>query len=246
MDITAKWIGVSQEIGEICPVFRKQWAIKKGINKAVLYLTALGTYAPYMNGKRIGEQVLAPGWTVYDKRLQYQVYDVTEMLEQDNTIEIILGKGWYASPMPGWKTSDDKLYRMSRRQGIIGELHLHFSDGTKESIATDNTWQWGESAVRFSEIYDGEVYDARFETEKWNRVSEFDGPSETLIEQEGEDIREMERVAAKSVFVTPAGETVVDFGQEVTGYVEFTVNAKQGEEIHVLHGEVLDKYGNFY
>lgn len=246
MDFAAKWISASKDIGDICPIFRKQCAITKELEKADLYLTALGTYAPYINGKRIGKQVLAPGWTAYDKRLQYQIYDVTEMMERANTIEILLGKGWYASPMPGWYDSEDKLRRMSRRQGIVGELRLHFSDGTMERIATDGTWQWGESAVRFSEIYDGEIYDAGFETDRWEKVQEFDGPTQTLIEQEGEDIREMERVAAKSVFVTPAGETIVDFGQEVTGYIEFTVEAKQGDEIHIRHGEVLDKYGNFY
>lgn len=246
MDFTAKWISASKDIGDICPVFRKQCTVTKELEKADLYLTALGTYAPYMNGKRIGRQVLAPGWTAYDKRLQYQIYDVTEMMEQENTIEILLGKGWYASPMPGWIDSEDKLRRMSRRQGIVGELHLHFADGTMERIITDGTWQWGESAVRFSEIYDGEVYDAGFETDRWEEVQEFDGPTETLVEQEGEDIREMERVAAKSVFITPVGETIVDFGQEVTGYIEFTVEAKRGEEIHILHGEVLDKHGNFY
>ena len=248
MEFIAKWIGISKDISSICPLFRKKWSVTKELKRAELYLTALGTYVPYLNGKRIGKKVLSPGWTAYDKRLQYQFYDVTEMLQQENTLEVLLGKGWYASPMPGWEDSEDKLRRMNRQQGIFGELHLMFSDGTEECIETNETWQWSESAVRFSEIYDGESYDAGFETIEieWERVREFEGPTEILIMQEGEEICEMERVAARRIFTTPAGETIVDFGQEVTGYVEFSVNAKKGDEIHFLHGEMLDKNGNFY
>lgn len=253
MDFQAKWIRASEETGDVCPVYRKEFQTEGNkISRAELYITALGVYKACLNGKRIGGYVLAPGWTSYDSRLQYQVYDVTELLkaedgqDEGNVLEVTVGKGWYASPMPGWMESEDKLRRKTRRTGVFAELHLREKNGNETVIATDDSWEWAESPVRFSEIYDGETFDASFEPSAWKTSEVFEGPVELLIPQEGEEIREMERVEAASVFTTPAGETVVDFGQEVTGYVEFTVNAKAGDKVHFLHGEVLDKNGNFY
>lgn len=246
MEFQAKWIQPAQDTGSICPEFRKNWRVKGEVVKAELYLTALGVYEAKLNGSRISEYVLAPGWTAYDKRLQYQVYDITNLLEDENELTVTVGKGWFSSPMPGWFESDDKARRNNRPMGILGEIHLTYSDGEKEILMTDSSWEYGESAVKFSEIYDGERYDATYQTQVWKNASELSWPVDILIPQEGEEIHEMERVAAKSIFETPAGEIVVDFGQEVTGYVEFTVDAKAGELVKILHGEVLDAEGNFY
>lgn len=243
---SGKWIRPEKDMGDICPVFQKKWKTERPVKSAVLYLTALGVYEARLNGSRVGEYVLAPGWTVYEKRLQYQKYDVTGLLKGENELTVTLGKGWYSSSMPGWQMTEDRIRRMNRRTGLLGELSLTYEDGTKESIPTDSTWCCAESQIRFSEIYDGETFDASYSVDGWVQAAEFDGPWDILIPQEGEEIREMERVGAKSVFTTPAGERVVDFGQEVTGYVEFTVNAKAGERVKILHGEVLDQNGNFY
>ena len=246
MEFQAKWIQASEETGGVCPVFRKVWKEEKTVESAVIYLTALGVYEAHLNGQRIGKYVLAPGWTAYDKRLQYQQYDITELIKNENELTVTLGKGWFRSPMPGWQDAEDKLQRMSRPGGIFGELHIVYTDGSEEVLVTDESWDWGESKIRFSEIYDGETHDATFETKEWKNVRKFEWPKEILIPQEGEEIREREVVAAKSVFRTPAGELVVDFGQEITGYVEFTVDAREGDRIRILHGEVLDENGNFY
>lgn len=242
----AKWIYIGAPTGDAVPEYVKRWNTDKSIVQATLAVTALGVYAATINGRRVGDFILAPGWTSYDTRLQVQSYDVTDLLREENEIAVRVGKGWYASPMPGWFESAEKSARAARHTGLIAELHVVYADGTDEIIATDETWQWRESPVRFSEIYDGEVYDATFADEALKPCAAFDGPRDSLIPQEGETVREQERVAAKAVFTTPAGETVVDFGQEVTGYVEFTVDAKAGDEIRVLHGEVLDKDGSFY
>lgn len=244
--MNAKWIQPSKDPGNVCPVFSKIWIDTKEVYQAKLKITALGVYEAAINGIRVGDFVLAPGWTSYEKRLQVQTYDVTSLLSQKNTLEVTVGKGWYASPMPGWTDSPDKVARASRKTGLIAELHITYSDGTEVCISTDETWTWCESRIRFSEIYDGETYDATFEDKKQKPVISFNGPDETLIFQEGEEIREMETVFAKNVFISPAGETIVDFGQEVTGYVEFAVDAKAGDKIRILHGEVLDQNGNFY
>lgn len=247
MEFQANWIQTSEKIGDICPVFQKKWNSEKIVAQATLYITALGVYEVKINGQRVGEYVLAPGWTVYEKRLQYQTYDVTDLLaDGENVIEAVVGKGWFSSPMPGWIQTEDKKNRASRRNGLLAELHIAYVDGAEEILATDESWQWGESKIRFSEIYDGEMYDARFKTKEWKKAAILDWSKEILIPQEGEEIHEKERITAKSVFRTPADELIVDFGQEVTGYIEFSVNAKAGEKIRILHGEVLDKNGNFY
>ena len=246
MQFQAQWIRPSEGIGDVCPVFRKEIQTSGKIKSAELYITALGVYAAALNGRRVGKYVLAPGWTAYDHRLQYQQYDVTDMLGEENKLEITVGKGWYASPMPGWNESADKLRRKNRKTAAFAELHITYDNGEKEIYATDGSWQWAESPIRFSEIYDGEICDATVQPEIWKPVCTAESPTDRLIPQEGEEIREKETVMAKAVFTTPAGETVVDFGQEVTGYVEISVNAHTGDRIRFQHGEVLDRDGNFY
>ncbi len=249
MELNANWICPQEDMGDVCPVFRRQWKNdkEKNIVKAELVLTALGVYEACLNGQRVSDYVLAPGWTVYEKRLQVQQYDITELIGEENCLTVTVGKGWMRSPMPGWFESEEKTARKNRPCGIIGEIRLWYADGSEEKIGTDTSWECGESPVRFSEIYDGETYDARLDSESaWHPVELLDWPKDILIWQEGEEIREMERVAAKSVFRTPKGELVVDFGQEVTGYVEFCVNAHEGDCIRIQHAEVLDADGNFY
>lgn len=246
MNFRANWIQPAEDLGDVCPVFRKSWKVNKKLERAELFLTALGVYEAKCNGVCVSSYVLAPGWTAYEKRLQVQKYDITKLLCEENILTVTVGKGWFRSPMPGWEESEDKLRRKNQPCGILGEIRLTYANGRTEVFATDNTWEYGESAVRFSEIYDGEHYDAGYETICWKKVSSLDWTKDILMMQEGEEIREMERVTAKAVFETPSGETIVDFGQEVTGYVEFTVNAKKGECVRILHGEVLDADGNFY
>ncbi len=247
MQFLAKWIRPRKDMGDVCPMFRKQWKQEEIPQKAVLYMTALGVYEAKINGKRISDYVLAPGWTSYEKRLQYQGYDITKLLQENNELTVTVGKGWLRSPMPGgWAGSKERDKRMALSAGLFGEIRFTYKDGTEESCWTDKSWQCAKSPVLFSEIYDGESYDASFQPDVWEETEEFEHSTDVLILQEGEEIREMERIGAKSVFTTPAGETVVDFGQEVTGYVEFSAEAQKGDRIHILHGEMLDKNGNFY
>ncbi len=248
MEFQAKWIRPQTGLGDVCPVFRKQWKTnaERPAAKAELIITAVGVYEARLNGARVGDFVLAPGWTSYEKRLQYQTYDITGMLQEENCLEVTVGKGWARSPMPGFADNEEKKQRLAQPCGLFAEIRLTDAEGNETVMGTDASWQYGESPIRFSEIYDGEHYDARVCPETWSDAVEYERSCENLIPQEGEKIREMERVQAKRIFVTPAGETVVDFGQEVTGYVEFTVDAKAGQAVKLLHGEVLDREGNFY
>ena len=248
MFTTAKWISTGAPTADFVPEFSRAFRIPegKGVRRAVLTITARGVYEAAINGRRAGDFVLAPGWTSYDTRLQVQQYDVTGLIETENRLAVKVGKGWYASPMPGWVDTPDKLRRRKRQTALIAELRIDYSDGAAETVATDASWTWAESGIRFSEIYDGETCDATFEDAAPKPCAVLGAPLDGLIPQEGEAIREMERVSAKAVYKTPAGETVVDFGQEVTGYVEFTLDAHAGDRVHILHGEVPDRDGNFY
>ena len=250
MEWKGKWIGPAQSMGDVCPVFVREF--NKGdfpgkeIESVQLQVTAMGVYEAQLNGKRVGDYVLAPGWTSYETRHQYQCYDITELVEDRNRLEITVGKGWYRSPVPGWITEEGKAQRAAIPAGLIAELKITFTDTTTAVIPTDETWQAAESRIRFSEIYDGEVYDASFEVSDYQPVVLLERTTGNLIPQQGEKITEHEYVKAARCFTAPNGEVVVDFGQEVTGYIQFTLDAKAGEKVEISHGEVLDKDGNFY
>ena len=243
---TSSWITVSQDTGSICPVFRKMFAAEKVIKKAELEITALGVYHAEINGRRVSDFVLAPGWTSYDHRLQVLTYDVTDMLKDENDLQVTVGRGWFRSPMPGWMDSADKRRRYNQPCGLIASLHIVYADGTEETILTDESWQWANSQILFSEIYDGETCDARIVPDDWQKVRPLEWSKDILIPQEGEEIRETERIAAKRIFKTPQGDVAVDFGQEVTGYVEITLNAHAGDEVLFDHAEVQDRDGSWY
>lgn len=231
---------------DICPVFRRAFDAEKPVERAELQITSLGVYEAELNGKRISDYVLAPGWTSYEKRLQVQKYDVTALLEENNELRVTVGSGWYRSPMPSSISENDRKALKTKPLGLIALLVIRYGDGTEERIPTDESWEVGSSPVLFSEIYDGETYDASAETLDWQPALLLDRSKDNLIPQEGELIRETERISARRVFRTPAGEILVDFGQNVTGYVEFTVNAKAGDVIRFNHGETLNRKGNFY
>ena len=247
MNWNAVWIQPEHDMGDVVPVYEKQFSLSKMPVRAMLHITALGVYEAHLNGKRIGNFVLAPGWTSYYSRLQYQSYDITTDLAEQNTITVAVGKGWYRSPMPGWC---DSFYQDGLRSwpaGLLAELEITYEDGTAETIGTDTSWSVAESATRFSEIYDGEQYDASKDFSAARcRVHALEGPWDSLIPQEGVEIHEQERISPSGIFTTPAGETVVDFGQELTGYVELSVDAKCGDVIALSHAEVMDRDGNFY
>ncbi len=246
MEWKAKWIKPAWETGSEAPLFARQFHVTKPLTAAVLRLTGLGVYEAAINGQRISQDVLAPGWTAYTKRLQVQRYDVTELLTADNTLTVLLGKGWYRSPLLTWDEGTIQMDLMQRPAGITAELTLTYLDGTEDVILTDESWTACRSQVRFSELYDGEVVDATFTASENPYVVCFDGPTETLIPQEGAPIREQERICPVRIFTTPKGEKVIDFGQELTGFLEVSVDAKAGDVVDVSFAEVMDKEGNFY
>ncbi len=245
MNWKAKWITCNEVTGDVCPVFMKEFDVKKEVASATLIMTASGVYEALLNDTRIGDFIMAPGWTSYRHRLQYQTYDITSYLQSSNKLSITAGKGWYHGRV-GWDTEEERLKKKISVLGILVQAEICYTDGTKDILMSDESWSCSESSIRFSELYDGETQDASFHPELFFSASVFDGPFHTLIPQEGEIVKEQDVLQASRIITTPNGETVIDFGQEITGYVEVTVRSNAGEVIELSHAEILDKDGNFY
>ena len=223
-------------------VYLKNFRCAAKAEKAILKITALGVYEVKLNGERVGDFILAPGWTSYLNRLQVQSYDVTNLLKTENSLEVTVGQGWRA--IANKRDSSDFLgYRDT---AFIAELTLVYADGRTESIVTDSSWTARESKLRYTNIYDGDIYDATFKAGSARHCICVDLEKDMLIPQEGEKIVEQERIPALQVIKTPAGETVIDFGQNMTGYVEFRIKGTPGAQATISHGETLDRDGNFY
>ena len=240
----AKWIKTSVDLGDVCPVFRKTFSISKNVKESKLYISALGVYEAKLNNKRIGRFVLAPGWTSYEKRVQFQEYSVTDLLNAQNTLDITLGKGWCFSEL-GWNPSLVHRYDYPA-PAIICALQIVFVDGTEEIIYSDESFLTAKSNILFSEIYHGEMFDANSVSNTWSNAVSCDYSKEILVPQQGEIVCEIEEIQPKELIVTAKGERVIDFGQNLTGYVAFKTNAPKGTVLEISHAEVLDSDGCFY
>ncbi len=235
----AHWIA-SDNQNITCPVFKKEFCGEK-IRSAKLYITAKGVYKAELNGHRVGNFIMAPGWTKYIKRHQYQEYDITELLQAQNELYITAAVGWYYG-----KIERNFNHFKEKTIAVIAEIVLEYNDGTIESIKTDESWQCGEGKILTSDIYDGESCDGRLDYRNFTPVRVLKDKTDVLIPQEGEIVIEHERIKPVSIFKTPKGETVVDFGQNITGYPEIEIDAKVGDVVDLSFAEVLDKDGNFY
>lgn len=255
-DWKAKWIGQGfpeDSIMRPSPLFRRSFNLTKKVKSARAYITAHGIYEAFINGKRVGDAYLAPGWTSYNKRLQYQVYDVTNLLQSAaNAIGVQLGSGWYRSHL-AWEDNKNIYGKVS---GLLLQLDITYTDGTKELVVTDENWKSSTGAIRYSEIYNGEIQDARqgndawataaFSDASWSGVEVQQAGTEEVIATYNEPIRKKERFTPIKIFTTPKGEKVVDFGQNLVGIVEVKVSGKAGDSVKLTHFEVLDKFGNVY
>lgn len=241
----AKWIAAEEEKDEVLPVFQKRFSLESSAAAARIYATALGIYEITLNGQRVGDRWLAPGFTSYNKHLLYQTYDVTPLLQQENVLCITLAKGWCRGRL-GWNEGRN-LFECE--PGILAQLRVEQEDGTVQTIVTDETWQWSQGPYRISEIYDGETYDARLEDDTkrdWQPVRLIEYPFSHISAQTHEPVRITEQLQPVQILKTPKGETVVDFGQNMVGWAQVRVQGQRGDRVLLSFGEVLDKDGNFY
>ena len=227
---------------EACPVFIKKFLLPAKVKQARLYASALGVYQASLNGDKIGDIFLAPGWTCYNKRIQYQTYDVTHLLQSENQIEITVGNGWYKGDF-GF---DNRNTNYGDRTAVIAQLEIELEDGARQVILTDESWNYTTGPRRYSEIYHGETIDYTFVPEDLNEAVVLRHPTNLLVAQECEPVRITKRLRPQKVITTPKGETVLDFGQNLVGVVEAKLKYPKGTTITLQHAEVLDQHGNFY
>jgi alpha-L-rhamnosidase len=254
-DWKAKWIEAPETdtLLQPSPLLRKQFNAGKQIKTATAYITAHGLYEAQINGTKVGDAFLTPGWTSYKTRLQYQVYDVTKLLKTGaNAIGVSLGSGWYRGFI-GF-AGQNNFY--GKKLALLMQVNITYTDGTEETVITDGSWKASTGAIRTSELYDGETIDARldktgfatagYDDSNWSNVTVDDFGYSNLVATYNEPVRKHETFKPIHIFKTPLGEQVIDFGQNLVGWVVLKVKGKAGDTVKLWHAEVLDKAGNFY
>ncbi len=230
------------------PYLRRDFALRDEIETARLYITALGVYEAQINGQRVGDHEFAPGWTVYDERLRYQTFDVTNLLQAGaNAIGAIVADGWYRGRL-GFEGGRRNIY--GDRLALLAQLEVTYADGTTERIVTDENWQAATGAILASSIYDGESYDARLEMAGWSQrgFDARDWSAVRVLEQDvsileapiSPPVRRTEEIAPVSITQSPSGKTLVDFGQNLVGRCRITVQGEAGHFVTLRHAEVLE------
>ena len=235
------------------PMLRRTVALKAAVRSARMYVTSHGLYELSINGKRVGDDVLTPGWTSYATRLQYQTYDVTSLVRRgDNVLGALLGSGWYRGQIGFQKHRN----HYGDRLALLAQLEVLYADGTRETVGSDAQWKAAASPIQMAEIYGGETYDARlehagwdapgFDDASWKGVRVADHPKDTLIAPDGPPVRRIEQVTPVKILTSPSGQTIADMGQNMVGWVRLTVEGPAGTTVTLRHAEVLDQKGNFY
>lgn len=235
------------------PMMRREFSIAKKIARATAYITSHGMYEATVNGNRVGDAHFTPGWTSYKKRLQYQTYDVTGLLQQGrNALAVTLGSGWYRGTI-GY-TNHNNFY--GKDIALLLQLQIDYTDGTKDVVVSDGSWKSSTGAITYSEIYNGETIDARkdktgwmqagYNDAGWSAVKTASFDKSNLLATYNEMITAHEVFKPVKILKTPAGETVLDFGQNLVGWVRVKAKGNAGDSVKLLHAEVLTKAGNFY
>ncbi|CEJ56713.1 hypothetical protein PMG11_02912 [Penicillium brasilianum] len=219
--------------------------------RARLYITSQGVYRAFINGRQVGDHCMAPGWTSYKHHLNYQIFDVTFLLKPagDNVISVEVGEGWYATLL-GFRPGKRCIY--GDELGVVAQLEAESSTGEVFRLTSDHAWSCQPSAILRSEIYNGELYDAREETpgwdgstgvdpSAWGPVRELPFPAAKLIATDAPPVRVTEEVPPVKILTTPSGKTVVDFGQILVGKLRVRkLNKPSGHRVRFTHAEVLE------
>ncbi|WP_171062809.1 family 78 glycoside hydrolase catalytic domain [Larkinella sp. C7] len=236
------------------PLLRKTFTVTKEVKQATLYASALGMYEMTLNGKKAGNQVLAPEWTDYHERVQYQTYDVTKSLKKGvNVIGAMLADGWYAGGL--FSHPDRGAYGFDRR--LIGQLELLFDDGTRTQIVTDASWKLLENGpIQTASLFDGENFDAKrlparwtepdFDDAGWKPATVDKTVSKILNAQLNEPIKVIQEIRPVKVVKVKEGTYIFDLGQNIAGWVNLTIPYNPMQPITFRHGEVLDENGQLY
>jgi len=256
-DWTAQWIGppptAADSLPSPSPLLRRPFRVPDRVRSARLYVTSLGLYEVYLNGQRVGNELFTPGWTSYRRRLQYQTYDVTQLVRPGaNVVGAMLGDGWYRGQLGFF--GQRNLY--GRRLGLRAQLEIRYESGRAERIVSDTGWKTTTGPVLTSDIYGGETYDARrelsgwasapFDDHGWVPIALVDPPPAALVASLSPPVRRVRELRPVSIRRAPSGEMLFDLGQNFTGWARLNVSGSPGTTVTLRFGEVLDRAGNLY
>ena len=239
-----QWIRAPRETGvSPCPVFVRTFRLDGTETALSLDATCIGIYRVTLNGTPVSDALFAPGFTSYPNRLQVQTYSLLPYARAgENRLEIQCANGWAV----GFLGRGNTNHIFADHISLAAELTVTAADGTVTAIGTDGSWAVYRNAIRSAEFYHGETDDFTAAEELLGNALPDTAPATRLIPDEGVPVREIARVHAKALIRTPKGETVIDFGQNLAGYVEVTVTGKPGDRVTLSHAETLDRAGNFY
>lgn len=252
---------LSKEVGEnqllelpassAVPYLRKTYELKSPVSHAVLYVTALGLYEVHINGRRVGDTLLAPDWTDYRKRVRYQTFDVTDYLKAGrNAIGALLGNGWYSGHI-----GNGGFEFFGKEPAFLAQLEVTYTDGRTERIATDDTWKSHDSPILSSDFMMGEDYDSRLEIKGWDEAALDDSQWQSvavrdeslrLDSQVMPAVREICELKPQKIAQPMPGSWVFDLGQNMVGVVRLRVSAPAGTRITLRHAEMLNPDGTLY
>jgi alpha-L-rhamnosidase len=263
-DWKGSWIGDGEAppledslmYGDIpAPLFRKEFLVKKKIEKAKLYVSGLGYFEAYINGVKISSDMLSPGWTAYNKRIQYLTYDVTgELGQKENVVGIILGNGWYNPlPLPLFNRLNLRNILTIGQPKFILQLSITFKDGTDTLVVSDENWKTSKGPILKNNVYLGEVYDARLEQSGWNEDSfddsnwkksvKADPPGGKLEAQIQPPVRITKILQPVALTEPEKGVFIFDMGQNFAGCARLHVQGPAGTRVQLRYGELLNEDG---
>ena len=252
----AEWIGETMKRRPVN--FRREATFAKPIKKATAYITSYGQYEAFINGVRVGDSYMTPGWTSYNKRLQFQAYDVTSMLKRGkNVVAAVVARGWNI----GMGYRERISYREDEAIALLMQVNIEYADGTKECLISDGSWSMSATAKASglvdNDIYDGATIDACLIDNSWSTTAYTEGAEwqkaqvlaigkQNIITTVNESPKLQTPIKAVRYIVTPKGEKVIDFGKNVVGWERVKLQGKAGNVVRIYHAETLDEKGNFY
>ena len=254
----ANWIGLELPSEDQQPVrhLRKSFQLSSLPVVARLYITARGVFEPWLNGKRIGNDVLTPGWTDYGIRIEYLTYEITEYLQiGENVVGALIGDGWYAGYLSWNKAGKGHRY-YGEEPALLATLHVVYPDGREEWIGTDSSWSGSVGPVRYADLYHGEYHDARaelgewsgpaFQTRGWQSAKRLDLPPVSLNGKGIPPVREIEEIATVELTEPCKGHYIFDLGQNMVGVARLKIRAPRGCKVVLRFAEMLQEDGTLY
>ncbi|MBL8028590.1 MAG: family 78 glycoside hydrolase catalytic domain [Fibrobacteres bacterium] len=246
-DWKAEWIGLKQKENEPLPCFKREFTLKDNPVKAKLYITAQGLFEASLNGRRVGEDYFTPGWTDYNKRIHYMVYDVTDLLYAGkNAADVMLGNGWFSGRL-GW-AKQRNCY--GKQLSLLCQLEVTYKDNSTETIVSDSSWKGCSGPLIESDFYDGESYDANREIgkgTKWKQVSVFPPPKAIIMAKPNIGVQRQEELTAVKITEPAKGVYIFDLDQNMVGWARLRIRGnRKNDKITIRFGEMLNADGTLY